>query len=52
MTETQSKEDVMMKEKVELNELMDNPAARRLWLLHRALRWTPIVGQPEPTPKV
>jgi hypothetical protein len=41
MTETQSKEDVMMNEKVELNELMDNPAARRLWLLHRALQSVP-----------
>ena len=31
----------MMNEKVELNELIDNPAARRLWLLHRALQCVP-----------
>src|SRR5436190_10581097 len=41
MTETQSKEDVMMNEPSELNGLMDNPAARRLWLLHNALRSLP-----------
>jgi hypothetical protein len=42
MTETQSKEDVMMNEQVALNELMDSPAARRLWLLHRALQSLPL----------
>jgi hypothetical protein len=42
MAETQSKEDVMMNEQVELNELMINPAARRLWLLHRALQTLPL----------
>ena len=31
----------MMNEPVELNGLMDNPAARRLWLLHNALRSLP-----------
>ena len=31
----------MMNEKVELNELMDNPVARRLWLLYRALQSLP-----------
>jgi hypothetical protein len=41
MTETQSKEDVMMNKPVELSELTDNPAARRLWLLHNALRCLP-----------
>jgi hypothetical protein len=42
MTETQSKEDVMVNEQVELNELIDSPAARRLWLLHRALQFLPL----------
>jgi hypothetical protein len=42
MAETQSKEDVMMNEQVEPNELMINPAARRLWLLHRALQTLPL----------
>src|SRR5438477_13105339 len=41
MTETQSKEDVMMNEPSELNGLVENPAARRLWLLHNALRCLP-----------
>jgi hypothetical protein len=41
MTETQSKEDVMMNEQVEVSELMDNPGARRLWLIYRALQSLP-----------
>ena len=32
----------MMNEQVELNKLIDSPAARRLWLLHRALQSLPI----------
>ena len=31
----------MISEQVELNELIANPAARRLWLLHRALQHRP-----------
>jgi hypothetical protein len=31
----------MMNEPVELNELIDNPAAPRLWLVHRALQHLP-----------
>jgi hypothetical protein len=31
----------MISEQVELNELIANPAARRLWLLHRALQHLP-----------
>ena len=30
-----------MSEQVELNELIENPAHRRLWLLHRALQHKP-----------
>jgi hypothetical protein len=41
MTETHSKETVMMDEPVELNGMIDNPTARRLWLLHNALRDLP-----------
>jgi hypothetical protein len=32
----------MVNEQVELNELIDSPAARHLWLLHRALQFLPL----------
>jgi hypothetical protein len=41
MTETPTKQDVRMNEHVELIGLIDNPPARRLWLLCSALKCLP-----------